>query len=224
MEERVLVVASKLMAIGLIVISLVVGFISFYMMSDLSKEKKKRHVEEMSSQLINFIIFIWLGKVILNFSIFLKDPLAILAYPSNSEAFYLAVLFTALLLVYKSKRQRLDVQAFIESFLHVFLVASFVYEFIQLVWNNNTYSFGYLVLLAVLLVLFFLIRGHITAGTLITTILTVWSAGVFLLILMRPFITVFGYILAPWFMGLFFIISLIIIIIRYRKRDRNGRN
>ncbi|MGY0692768.1 hypothetical protein ACW2QC_08245 [Virgibacillus sp. FSP13] len=216
-------VASKLMSVGLIVISLVVGFISFYMMSDLSKEKKKRHVEEMVSQLINFIIFIWLGKVILNFSIFIKDPLAILAYPSNSEAIYLAVLFNALLLVYKSKRQRLG-QAFIESFLTVFLVASFVYEFIQLVWNNNTYSFGYLVLLAVLLVLFFLIRGRITVITLITTILTVWSAGIFLLLSMQPFVTVFGYIMAPWFVGLFFIISLLIIIIRYRKRDRNGRN
>lgn len=219
-----MVVVSKLMSFGMIALSMVVGFISFYIMSDLSKDQKNRHVEEMMSQLINFIIFIWLGKVVLNFSVFIKDPLAILAYPSNSEAFYLAVLFSALLLVYKSKRQRLDVQAFIESFLPVFLVASFVYEFIQLVWNHNTYAFGYLVLLTVLLVLFFLIRERLATNMLIMMILTVWSAGMLLLTFMQPFVTVFGFIMAPWFIGLFFIISFLIIIMKHRKRDLNGWN
>ncbi|WP_230856172.1 MULTISPECIES: hypothetical protein [Bacillaceae] len=217
-------IVSKLISIGIIAVSMFAGFISYYITSDLSKEQRKKHMEEMISQLINFIIFIWLGKVILNFSIFIKDPLAILAYPSNSQSFYLAVLFSGLLLVYKSKRQQLYVLEFIESFLHVFLVASFTYEFIQLVWNDNTYAFGYLVLLTVLLVLFFLTRGRIAVITIIIMILTGWTAGVLLLTFIQPFVTVFGYIMAPWFVGLFFISSILLIIFKHRKRDRNGRN
>lgn len=64
----------KLMSIGIIIISFVVGLIFFYMISYLSKEQRKAQIEEIVSQLINFIIFIWIGKIILNFSIFIKDP------------------------------------------------------------------------------------------------------------------------------------------------------
>src|SRR5690625_1095176 len=99
----------KLKAVGIIVISFIVGFAFFYITSPLQKELKKAQLEEMFSQLVNFIIFIWVGKIILNFSIFIDDPLAILAYPSNSEAFYLAVLFSAILLFYKSWQKTFDV-------------------------------------------------------------------------------------------------------------------
>ncbi|WP_240510215.1 hypothetical protein [Virgibacillus profundi] len=115
----------KIMSIGIIVISIVAGLIFFYIVSDLPKEKRKVHIEEMVAQLINFIIFIWLGKIILNFFIFIKDPLAILAYPSDSDAFYLALLFSAIVLMYKSKRNEIDILLFIESFLSVFLVRHF---------------------------------------------------------------------------------------------------
>src|SRR5690625_6877586 len=105
----------------------------------------------------------------------------ILAYPSNAEAFYLAVLFSAGLLVYKSKRQQLDVQSFLVSFLPVFLGASFLYEFIHLVWNNSTYSFGYIALLTILVVLFLLIRDRVTVSMLLTVMLIGWSGGILLL-------------------------------------------
>ena len=110
----------KLMSIGIIIISFVVGLIFFYMISYLSKEQRKAQIEEIVSQLINFIIFIWIGKIILNFSIFIKDPLAILAYPSNAEAFYLAVLFSAILLFYKAYKKKFDVLQLATSFLSVF--------------------------------------------------------------------------------------------------------
>ncbi|MFZ3579783.1 hypothetical protein [Virgibacillus sp. DJP39] len=209
--------ASKLMSIAIIVISLAVGFIFYYILSDLSKEQKKRHMEEMFSQLINFIVFMWIGKIILNFNVFINDPIAILAYPSNSEAFYLAVLFSAIMLNYKAKRKPMDMLVFIRSFLLVFLVASFMYEFIQLVWNNNTYSFGYLFLLIIMLVVFFL-SGRITTTMLIVTMLIGWCVGMVLLSFVYPFATVFGYIIAPWFVGVFFITSICLITFNTRKR------
>ena len=205
MEGIALVVASKLMSIGIIIVSVIAGLIFLYVLSDSPKMERKKRVEEIGSQIFNFIIFVWVGKIILNFSTLIKDPMVILAYPSNAEAFYLAVLFSAGLLVYKSKRQQLDVQSFLVSFLPVFLGASFLYEFIQLVWNNSTYSFGYIVLLTVLVVLFLLIRERVTVSMLFTVILIGWSGGILLLAFTQPFVTVFGYIIAPWFVVLFFI-------------------
>ncbi|ASK64036.1 hypothetical protein CFK37_18685 [Virgibacillus phasianinus] len=219
-----MLVVSKLMAIGVIIFSMLAGFIFFYIVSDLSKAQKKRLLEEMISQLINFMIFIWLGKVLLNLSIFIKDPLAILAYPSNSNAFYLAVLFSAVVLAYKSKRRKMDVPLFMESFLPVFLVASFFYEFIQLVWHDRVYSLGYIILLTVLLITFLLVRDRISGSVLLIVMLCGWSAGVVLIAYTQPFATVFGYLMDPWFVGLFFIVSILIIIFNKRKRDRNGWN
>ncbi|OZU87569.1 hypothetical protein CIL03_15870 [Virgibacillus indicus] len=216
-----MVIAGKLIEISIIVLSLAAGFISFYILSDLSKKQKKRQIDELTSKLVNFVIFIWIGKIILNFSIFIKDPLAILAYPSDSDSFYIAVLFTAIILAYKSIRKKMKVPAFMESFLHVFLIASFLYEFIQLVWNDNTYAFGYLILLAVLLVLFFLTRERLAASLTIMVMLIGWSAGVLVLTLIQPFVTVFGYIMEPWFLIVFFIINISIIIFKM-KLDRQG--
>ncbi|OZU88621.1 hypothetical protein CIL03_09995 [Virgibacillus indicus] len=214
----------KIMSIGIIVISIAAGLIFFYLVSDLSRKKRKLLIEEMVAQLINFIIFIWLGKIILNVFIFIKDPLAILAYPSDSDAFSIALLFSAIVLIYKSKRKEIDVFLLIESFLSVFLVASFLYEFIQLVWNNNTYSLGNLGLFTVLLVLYLLIRDRVPVSKVIIVMLIGFSAGILLLSYIQPFATVFGYIMAPWFVSLFFIISLSTIIYQQRKKDCNGWN
>ncbi|PAV29608.1 hypothetical protein CIL05_09525 [Virgibacillus profundi] len=214
-----MVILSKLIPISIIVLSFAVGITSFYIMSDLSKEQKKKQMEELISQLVNFVIFIWLGKIIWHLSVFIKDPLAILAYPSNSDSFYIAVLFIAGLLVYKSFRKQLNVLTFMESFLHVFLVASFLYEFIQFVWNNNPYAFGYLILLSVLLILYFLLSRRITGSLLIIVILIGWTLGMLILTSIQPFVTVFGYIMEAWFVGLFFVLSFAILIYKRRKGD-----
>src|SRR5690625_4868656 len=105
--------------------SFIAGFIFFYLMSALSKAKKKQQAEEVTSLLINFVIYIWIGKILLNFLTFIKDPLAVLAYPSNSHAFYLALLFSGIHILYKNKRHKPDWQLFLYSFIHVFLFASF---------------------------------------------------------------------------------------------------
>ncbi len=212
-------ITSKLAAVGIIVASIVAGFLSFYIISNLPKETKKKQIEELTSQFINFIIFIWLGKIIVNFSTFIKDPLAVLAYPSDSNAFYLAVLFSGILLVYKTKRKQLDGRIFIHAFLHVFLVASFSFEFIQLVWNNNHLALGYLILLAMLLVFLFVFNDKLTATKLSVILFILWTSGVILLSFFQPFVTVFGYNVSPVFAGILFIISLSYLLLKQRKCD-----
>lgn len=208
---------SALTAIVILVISLIAGFLAFYLISDLSKTEKKKQLEELTSQFMNFVIFIWVGKILMNFSVFIRDPLAILAYPSNSTAFYLAVFFSAVTIAIKSKRQKIDVLSLVKSFIYVFLIGSFVYEFIQFIWNNNTYSINYMILLALLIIVFLFIHDRVTTHLVFIIILIGWTSGALALAYVMPFTTVFGYTMAPWFLGLFFVTCLTLIILKQRK-------
>ncbi|WP_243840684.1 hypothetical protein [Paenisporosarcina antarctica] len=193
-------------------------------MSDLPKEQRKRHIEEITSQLINFVLFIWVGKIIMNFTVFINDPLAILAYPSDSSAFYLAVLFSSLYLFFKSQRGQMNMMLFIQSFIFVFLIASFLYEFMQFVLYDNTYSVSYMVLLAILLILILTAQGRMGSHTLISALLIGWSLGIYFITTIQPFVTVFGYMMTPWFVGLFFAVSFTHLILNQRKSGYIERN
>jgi hypothetical protein len=212
-------IAGKLTAIGMIALSLGIGYLSFYLFSELSKEQQKKHLEEITSQLINLVLFIWLGKIVLNFTSFIKDPLSILAYPSDSKAFYFAIMLLAFWFLYKSKRKSLDALPLIESFVHIFLISSFVYEFMQIIMYENPYALGYLIELAILAGLFFFLRERLTEITLLMVIVTVWSLGLLVLAFVQPFVTVFGYMMTPWFVAVFFVMSIGGLTYKLRKRD-----
>lgn len=212
-------IASKLTAIGMIALSIAIGILTFYLFSDVTKEQKKKHIEEIISQLVNFVIFIWIGKIVLNLSVFISDPLSILAYPSDSESFYFATLCITVLLLYKSKRKNMLVLPLLESFVPIFLIGSFVYEFMQFIIADNKFAFGYLILLALLIGLFLFLRERMMSTMLIIVIVTFWSIGMIILGIIQPFVTVFGYIMELWFVGVFFITCVGSLTYKLRKRD-----
>ena len=61
-------------SIAILILSLSMGFLTYYLLSDFAKGKKKNYMEEVLGQLINFVIYIWVGKIILNLSTFIVDP------------------------------------------------------------------------------------------------------------------------------------------------------
>jgi len=210
---------SVLTTIGIIIVSFVVGFIFYYIVSPLPKEKRKRQIEEMISLLINFVIFIWVGKVILNVTIFISDPLAILAYPSNSHAFYMASLFIVLNIGYKMKRHAFNAHSIFVSFVPVFLFASFIYEFIQIVWQGDTLSWGYLGLLMVLLIVFILIHDRASSEIIAYSLFIGWTVGQLIFALSTPYTAVFGYMMAPWFLIVLLMFFSSLLIYNYRKKE-----
>ncbi|WP_174613499.1 hypothetical protein [Virgibacillus ihumii] len=210
--------AIKLMSVGVMALSFLFGFIFFFLTNGQSKEQRKLYMEEIFSQLINLIIFIWISKIILSFPLFMNDPISVLAYPSGANSFYLALFFSAAVFHYKSRKWQLDSLLFLESAMLVFLAASFAYEFIQYIYHNNQFAFGYLVLLTVMLLVFLFIQKRVTAAILLIIIIICWSMGVLLLYFLQPFVTVFGYIVSPWFLGLFILFSLLYIFFLKRKR------
>lgn len=195
-------IISKSIIIFIIAISFALAFLAFYLTSNGPKEQRKEQIGEITSQLINFVLFLWLAKILLNLPLFIQDPLAVLAYPSNSDSFYLAALFTGVLLYYNSRKKKLAGLGLAHSFLQVFLAASFVYEFIQLIWRDNPFSFPYLVVYGVLLVLFHVLQGRSGRQNQISIVLGGAAAGFFAISFLLPYLTVFGYIVEPWFLAL----------------------
>ncbi|MGD6940566.1 hypothetical protein ACQCT6_00835 [Cytobacillus gottheilii] len=207
-------ITSNLLFFGIVTFSFLAGVIAFYFLSEQSKEQKKKELDEVITALLNFVIFMIIGKVLINWRIFIDDPLAVLAYPSNSSAFYLAVLFSIVLIVYKSKYKQLPFVGFSAAFLHIFLSATFLYEFIQLVWKNNSLSLGNMIIAGLVLVLYFYLRERLKSVNLVCALLIGWSAGMLILSYFQPFITIFGFIVASWFVLVFLVLGLAVMIIR----------
>ncbi|GEN31384.1 hypothetical protein HNQ35_001894 [Cerasibacillus quisquiliarum] len=207
----------KLGSIGIIVFSLIMGFIFYYVMSPAHKKEKKKHLEETTSLLINFIIFIWLGKILVNINIFIEDPLAILAYPSDSNAFYIAVLLTALQIIYKTKRKQFDSMTWFVSFVPIFIFGSFVYEFIQKVVFNNSIGFHSIVFHAGILILYVIRQGKDEKNALSLLMMLLWSIGQLLLAFIMPYASLFGYLMAPWFLVILIVLFITLFIYEKRK-------
>ncbi|HLS59574.1 MAG TPA: hypothetical protein VK044_00390 [Virgibacillus sp.] len=192
--------AQVLTSIAIIVMSFIIGLMFFYLTSPLSHVERKQQIEEVISLLINFVIFIWIGKIVVRFSIFIEDPLAILAYPSDSSAFYVASLLIVVNIVYKMKRHQFDAESLMRTFVPVFLVSSFVYEFIEMVWQGNVYSWLYLGLLMVLLLLFLVGSNQLSETRMSYLLVLIWTTGQLVLTFIEPFATVFGFIMTQWYL------------------------
>lgn len=207
-----------LTSIGMIVLSFIIGIGVYYITSKSPKETKKKQIDEIISQLINLVIFIWIAKVITNIGIFIKDPFAVLAYPSNAQAFYLATLLTFLFITYKVWKKEVDSLALFTTFMPVFLLASFSYEFMQMIWGNGVYSWAYLAILMVLLLAYYLMDDLVPLSTLSFSLFILWSIGKVVLGIVLPFTAVFSYIIAPWYAVILFSIG-IVLFIYHRKKD-----
>ncbi len=54
-----------LLKLGILLFSLVIGIIFFYVIKTTNRNVKKKQVDQFLSYLINFILFIWAGKIVL---------------------------------------------------------------------------------------------------------------------------------------------------------------
>lgn len=208
-------VAQVLISIGTIIISFIIGCVFYFVMSPVKKNLKKEHIQKIISLLIDMVIFIWISKVIVNISQFIRDPLAVLAYPSDSSAFYLAIGIMLVYLAYKQKRSKLLIEPPIDSFVPIFIVASFVYEFIQIIWFGK--SWPYMALLMILIMLYLLIDDKLPRYIISGLAVITWSLGQLLLTFILPYMSVFNYIIDPWFFIVIMIVTLLYVILKRKK-------
>lgn len=211
-----MVITHALLTIGIFVVSISFGFLIYFVVADQSN--KKTYMEQLMSQLMNFVVYLWIGKILLNVSLFIKEPMTILAYPSDSNAFYIAVLFSIVTVGIQMKRKKIDINPFLHAFMFVFLLSSFMYEFIQIVWNDRLFSIQYIGLLAFLIIVFIAIRSYTTIYVSNIIMVIGWTLGMWGLSYMMPVTMVFNYTIASWFLELFFVFCLLVIIFSRRKK------
>lgn len=195
--------------------SFIVGFIFFRLISSYSKITTKQKTDEVMNLLIVFVLALWIGKILTNFSTFITDPISILAYPSDSAAFYIASVLSVIYVQVKTKCAYHQVIALLYAFLIVFFTASFTYGFIQLIAGTAASSLPYLGLLLLLLILFVLQQDKLAKEKLVLIGLVTWSIGQWLLSYFSD-TTVFQFYLSHWFYAVVsFAVFLLLI---YRKK------
>ncbi|HLS08116.1 hypothetical protein [Lentibacillus sp.] len=204
--------------IAIIVLSIMAGAVFFWISSPSAKQDKKQQLEESLSLIINFVLFIWAGKIVLNIGIFVTDPLAVLAYPSDSNAFYAAVLLLLINIVYKTTRKHMNAGMVLSALVPIFLGSAFSYEFIDVVWNDHTMFWGHLGLLLILLIVYLMWHEQTRASLMGALVFAVWSLGQIMLTFLMPYTALYGYMMSTWFLILVFIISVMVLI--YNKKRR----
>ncbi|MRG87472.1 hypothetical protein [Salinibacillus xinjiangensis] len=213
-----MVSATVMTKIAILVISFFIGFGFYFVVTTDDKASKKKYLDDISSMIINFVLYIWVGKIILNIPILIKDPMAVLAFPSNSHSFYLATLLWGLHIGYKVKRNKLKFNPFLFRFMAIFLYSSFVYEFIQIVWNNEEQTWPYLTLLVILVSGLLMMEGKVSHRILTFLLVLGWSAGQWGLELVFANTTVFGYHLIHWYYLSVVIVVVLVNMLSKRKK------
>lgn len=218
LEEDEVPSTTVMMSIGILVISFMVGFLFYFLIMDEVKERKKKHIENILSLLINFIIYIWIGKIVLHIKLFMQDPLAVLAYPSDSRAFYLATILIIINIYYQTTKKQQEARTLFNTFVPVFIAASFIFEFTQLVIYKNDHAW------TTLLLWMFLLIGYILAyekwkSSLVNVIFFVGSLIILaILTLTKDTLTFFGYTVSPfYFISLLILVFIIIVYSNKRK-------
>lgn len=217
LEENSLASTSIFISIAIMIVSFIGGLSFFYVSSYQPRKVKKQQLDQLMSFLINYIIYIWIGKVLAHFTTFIKDPLAVLAYPSNSTAFYYATILIVVHLLYRMRHKKAEMFIVLQTSLPVFLSASFLYEFLQVIVAKNQISWGYLTLLMVFILLYLFMQGKGSIRNRSLIIFYMWIFGQFLLSFYSN-ITIFDYMISP-----IFLICLFVIVLFFQMFNRKGK-
>lgn len=214
-----------LIPILLIAISIISG-IAFYFFTEvnLTTAQKKTYINQFISFLINFVLFIWLGKVVLNATTIFEDPFAVLARPSDAKTFYFAVILLMINISYHILRHDLNVVPFVYRSLPILIVSSFTYEFIKITFLDNKSTWPYLTLLFLLVLFSFFAFEKMKSYIFIYIVSTGWLVGQFIISLFSPYIVFFQYMINEFFIIVTFVLLHLFLIYFYKKykKQQNG--
>lgn len=212
-----MVITETLISAVILAISGVFGGIIYIMMNHSAKSKKREMLEELLSQFINLVIYIYVIKILLNLDIFFDDPLAVLAYPSDSGIFYSAIVLTSFVIIYRNLKGKLDLKDFLDGMIILFLTSSMMYEFIYFIIYNDTYAFVYFLVLVFIFLVFYVLYNRIIKKNLLITVVLLWTAGIICLSIVYSTATVFDYTMRPWFAVLLAAGVILLILFAYGK-------
>lgn len=194
---------------GKVILSFMMGSGLFYVLIKGTSKQKTKLIEESLSFMVNVVIFMWLSKIVWNLSIFVTDPLAILAYPSDRKALYSGLLLAVGTVMYKEWTKKLGYhQPIYTTVIPIFIFSSFLFEFIEMIFSQSSYNMPYLILLGLTTLLFVVTNERIHALQQSVIMAVLWALGVILLKMFQPVIIAFGFSLTYPFLIVFIVSQL----------------
>ncbi len=161
------------------VLGLFGGGLFFYYTSPYDETLKKLHSNKLLDIVLYTMIFTIVAKVLLNVSLFFDDPIAVLAYPSDSTAFYLAAVGVIVVMAWSLKKVAVQPGPLIDSLFRLIVGGQFVQLFLTLAITTYHVSMVQLGLLFVtLLLLVFLTKQQLSVTTQVG-IISFYTAGAF---------------------------------------------
>src|SRR5699024_11861369 len=89
-----------MLSIGILFASFLGGILFYYVGDHNDKQHKKYELDQFLNVLIQFILYLWLMKIIAQFFMVFQDPMSVLAHPSHSlQCFCSSLLFLVVLCV-----------------------------------------------------------------------------------------------------------------------------
>lgn len=182
--------------IVILLASFAIGVAAYIGMDTETFKVKRKRLDWLLSITIQLVIYIWIAKVLVLFNLVIKDPVAVLAYPSNATILYVALIFTSIHIAVHIKKNVLPVNAMVEVFVPVLLSTQFIYVCIQLLQTGRT---GFFINAAIIMVLLLM---YITVDQLRTfrgsvTIFITWAVAKIILSIGFAHKTLFGYLVSP---------------------------
>jgi len=148
-----MVFTTALETVGLYIASYSIGCLFYYVIATEKGKRKRQLLDGFLSLTLNFVIFIWIGKIASQGLRIFHDPLATLAYPSNALAVYIATGLFISHLIYRRMHKQTRDEILIPVAIPVVFATIFIYESIQILLYSDKTSLMFVVFLMVLLLI-----------------------------------------------------------------------
>jgi len=206
LEDMKLISMTVLTFLLILIGSFAAGLLFTYTTSVASKEKRKKQIDALISMVINLVIYIWIGKILANLSLFIQDPFAVLAYPSNGRALAIALVLLTIHIFYKVWFKKENMMPVVIQLLPVFIASAFMYEFLQMTVMGNKSHWMQVLLYAVLLLIYVLLQEGALRNWII---IYSWLIIQLFFTITKSYTTVFQYSLSLTFIIVLFIVAFI---------------
>lgn len=188
----------------------------YYLQSEQSKKVKKQVVDDILGHIIRLVLIMWAIKIVRHFSLFLTDPLAILAYPSDTNTFYLALVFVLVIAWLEGRWKKKDVFSLLPPFFYMLFITLFIYESYVLFIQQSLYSFPYYLVLASILISYLIVPQKRTIWNQTWWAVSIWTLGSLVIFPVQPLVTIVQFRMTPIFALLLFMSMSYI----YMKQER----
>ena len=198
--------------------SWLIGALFYYVVAPHRADEKRKRIDDVASTVINVVLYMWLLKLIIHVQTFVRDPLAILAYPSDRRMFYGGIVLAVLTLLVQAARKKQSVERWFVTFVPIAFVASFSYEWLLIAQGKGTYTFPYVALVGIAIGTYLVGVKRSEWGAAIASSF-IWLIGMlWIQQTMMPVVTLFSYRVTGPVIGAL-TVALMIGIVRKKGRD-----